>query len=201
MDVVVAAALGIALGAATGVPLGVVNLSVVLAATRVGWRRAAAIGVGGAIADSVHAAIAFVGLAPRLEAHRDVMRGCAIASAVVLILFAVMVVRGAAVEERARDRDRPGVLGGVFTGVGLTLFNPAPLAAWIAVAAALLPGARPAAAIVAAVGVGVGSAAWFVLLARLAARRSRSRWMTAWLPRVVAVALVGIAGVAVWRVL
>jgi threonine/homoserine/homoserine lactone efflux protein len=188
-----AAALGLGLGAATGVPLGVVNLSVVEAATRAGRRHAAAIGLGGALADTVHAGLAFVGIAPVLAARPELLRALAVASATIVIVYALVVWRG-----RARPvRVRPG--RGVLLGLALTLPNPAPLAAWIAVASALFPDATTAEAIAAALGVGAGSALWFALLARLAARGRSSPLVTRWLPRAVAIVFVAIAIAAIVR--
>jgi threonine/homoserine/homoserine lactone efflux protein len=191
-----AGAIGLALGAATGVPLGVVNLSVVEAAARAGVRRATAIGIGGALADTVHAALAFVGVAPRLAEHGELLRVLAAASAAIVIAYAAAILGG-------RTRAQPahsGARGGVLIGVALTLPNPAPLAAWIAVASALLPDATPAVGAVAAAGVGVGSAAWFALLARLAARGRASPIVTRWLPRAVAIVMIAIAALALARV-
>ncbi len=201
IDVAAAAGLGIVLGAATGVPLGVVNVSVVEAASRAGRAHAAAIGAGGALADTVHAGLAFVGVAPRLEAHRELLRVLEVVSAAVVIVYAIVIWRGRAATSRRRTAspEQAGIARGVLLGLGLTLPNPAPLAAWIAVAGALLPDASTAAAIAAALGVGIGSALWFALLARLAGRRSSSVFVTRWLPRIVGVVLAAIAIVAVVR--
>lgn len=201
-DAARAALIGLVLGAATGVPLGVVNVSVIEAARRGGRRHAALIGVGGAIADTIHAGLAFVGLAPLIARHPALMRALAIGSAAIVIGYALIV--------WARAR-RPGHVvaaaapaaspaRAVLTGVALTLPNPAPLLAWIAVAAALLPGASISTGVIGAIGVGLGSAAWFALLARIAARAAPSPMLTRWLPQVVAVALVGISATAIARV-
>jgi len=192
--VIVSALLGVGLGAATGVPLGVVNLSVVEAATRAGRAHAIAIGVGGAIADTIHAGLAFAGIAPALEDRPDLLRGLAIASAAIVIAYAVTILRG---RPHRSIKARPG--RGVILGLILTLPNPAPLAAWIAVASALLPHAPVEDGLAAALGVGVGSAAWFALLAHLAARNSHSALITRWLPRVVALVFAAIAIVAIVR--
>lgn len=207
-DAVLAAAMGVGLGAATGVPLGVVNVSVVEAATRVGRGHATGIGLGGALADAVHAGLAFAGIAPWMGRHPAAMRVLAVASAAIVVGYAAWVWRGrtsrAGAPAGPAPARRTGVGGGIALGVALTLPNPAPLAAWIAVAGALWPHATPEIGAAAAAGVGVGSALWFALLAWLAARgaeRARGATVTRWLPRVVAVALVAIAAVAVARAL
>ncbi len=194
-DAARAALYGVILGAATGVPLGVVNVSVVAAARQVGRRHATMIGLGGALADSVHAGLAFAGLAPLLAAQPAVMRGLAIASAVIVIGYAIAIAR-------ARPDARPprSQVGGFATGLVLTLTNPAPLLAWIAVATALLPGASVAVGLAGAVGVGLGSAAWFAVLAAIAARARAFGDRQRRLPQVVAIALIAIAGVALARV-
>lgn len=61
-DVAGAAVLGVVLGVVTGLPIGVVNVAIVEAATRGERRFAIEIGLGGALADAVHAAIAFLGV-------------------------------------------------------------------------------------------------------------------------------------------
>ena len=190
---IVSGLLGVALGAATGVPLGVVNLSVVEAAARAGRAHAMAIGIGGAIADTIHAGLAFAGIAPALEDRPEVMRGLAIASAAIVIAYAIVIFRG-----RARPiHVKPG--RGVVLGLLLTLPNPAPLAAWIAVASALLPHAPVEDGVAAALGVGVGSAAWFAFLAHVAARGAQSALITRWLPRAIAIVFAAIAVLAIVR--
>ena len=193
IDLLVAAGSGLALGAATGIPLGVVNLSVVEAATRAGRAHAIAIGIGGAIADTIHAGLAFVGIAPVLDAHPSAMRVMAAGSSVIVVGYAIVIMRARVRPITARTTR------GLLTGLALTLPNPAPLAAWIAVAGALLPGAAPAVGIAAAIGVGLGSAAWFALLAHLAARGRSSTLVTRWLPRAVALVFVAIAIAALVR--
>ena len=50
-------------------PIGVVNVAIVDAASRGEKRFATGIGIGGAIADAVHAALAFVGIGKLVAAH------------------------------------------------------------------------------------------------------------------------------------
>ncbi|MBE7451003.1 MAG: hypothetical protein HS111_19560 [Kofleriaceae bacterium] len=63
---------GVGLGAVTGLPLGVVNVAIVEAASRRGARAAAGIGVGGAGADLSHAALAFGGVGQVVIGHPEV---------------------------------------------------------------------------------------------------------------------------------
>lgn len=185
---------GAALGAVTGLPLGIVNVAVVTTAAAEGPRPATRLGAGGATADAVHALAAFVGLAPALLARpRLVSVAGVIAGAACLLMAAHLAFRR---RPTVRAPNRPG---GFWLGVGLTLPNPAALSAWLAVAAAVGPVAIPTAAAI-AVGVGLGSAAYFAALARLAARAQRPP-PAAVLDRVAAVALAGLGAVALVRAL
>jgi putative LysE/RhtB family amino acid efflux pump len=199
-DLAYALAVGTALGAATGIPLGVVNIAVVEAAQRAGRRHATGIGIGGALADAVHAALAFAGIAPFIAREPALMRGLTVVAALVIVVHAVRVWRSR--EDVAEVRaGATGSFGrGVATGMSLTLPNPAPLLAWVAIAAAVMPTASVAVGLAGAVGVGAGSAAWFALLAWLAARRALRGRMARLLPAIVAILLVVLAAVAVARV-
>ena len=85
------------------------------------------------------------------------------------------------------------------TGVVLTLPNPAPLLAWVAVASAVLPEADVAAASAGALGVTVGSGAWFLALARIAARGKLEGRTARVVPVVVAGMLVAAVAITLWR--
>jgi len=198
IDALAGFGIGVVLGAATGVPLGVVNLAVVEAATRAGVRDATAIGAGGALADGVHAALAFAGIAPLVTAHALVRRILIVVSAAIVTGYAIVIARRRA---RAPDEQAPAssMVRTFLLGVSLTLPNPAPLAAWIAVGDLVVPDASPMVAWSAAVGVVFGSAAWFACLARLTARRVLGGRTARWLSRVVAVLLFGMVGVALAR--
>jgi len=195
--------IGTALGAATGIPLGVVNVAVLEAAARVGRRHAAGIGAGGAIADALHAAVAFAGAAPILARQPALLRILAAVSAVVIVVYAIVVwrARPAPATGAAAPARRGGFARGLAVGISLTLPNPAPLLAWVAVAGAVLPDASTAAALVGAAGVGVGSAAWFALLAHLASRGVVGDGALRWLPRAAAIALIAVAAISLARVL
>jgi L-lysine exporter family protein LysE/ArgO len=202
IDALAALAAGAALGAATGIPLGVVNVALVEAAVRAGRRHATGIALGGALADGTHAALAFAGLAPLLSP--DLRRAMLFFSAAVVLAYAIWITLRRSVqctEEPARCNapSSPGFGRGVVIGIGLTLPNPAALAAWVAVAGVVVPGASVAVGIAGAVGVAIGSAAWFALLARVAGTETMRGRVARWLPRVVAVVLVGFVALALSR--
>lgn len=160
-----AAGIGFVLGVVTGLPLGLVNVAIIEAAAAGRERFAARVGIGGAIADSVHAAIAFLGVGRIVEDRGEYVRVLAIASVAIVVAYAASVVR-----RRRRRESTSGHGHGLLVGIGLTLPNPGALAAWVAVAAAVWPDIPLAAALVLATCVGLGSALWFTLLARWVTR-------------------------------
>ena len=199
MSVLVAAALGIALGVVTGMPLGVVNVAVVDAAAAGRTRFAIGVGLGGAVADTVHAALAFVGVGRLVTSRPELVRVLAIGAAGLIVGYAVLAWRRREASRVATDDS--SMLHGATTGFALTLPNPGALAAWVAVAASLWPDATIAQAIALAIGVGAGSAIWFALLARWVSRVRRDHKALVVIPRVALVALVGIAVFGVVRVM
>ena len=147
-DVAAAAGLGVGLGVVTGMPIGVVNVAIAEAASRGERRFAAGIGVGGALADTVHAAIAFVGIGHVVAHHPGWTQAMAVAAAAIVLGYAVLAMRRPRLAPVRRRRL------GLVTGLALTLPNPAALGAWIAIAAALWPtiGTLPALVLAASVG-------------------------------------------------
>jgi arginine exporter protein ArgO len=207
LDALRAAGLGFGLGVVTGMPLGVLNTAIIDAAAARRHLFARGLGVGGGIADAVHAALAFAGVGGAMVAEPALVRGLAIAAAVVIVGYAVLAWRrrrGLAGRAAAEPAAKPADLSlgrGTATGVMLTLPNPAALAAWVAVAAALWPDATPVAAALLAGGVGAGSALWFVLLARWVGRIRRDHPVLTVIPRIALGVLIAIALIGVVRVL
>lgn len=78
---------------------------------------------------------------------------------------------------------------------------PRPPAAWVAVAAALWPGATLLEATLLAAGVGAGSTLWFTALARWVGRVRRDHPALALIPRVAMLLLTAIAVAGVVRTL
>jgi threonine/homoserine/homoserine lactone efflux protein len=194
-----AALLGLGLGVVTGMPLGVVNVAIVDAASSGRQRFAIGVGLGGALADMLHAGLAFVGVGRLVTARPDLVRWLAIAAAVAIVLYAALAWRRRETPRVATDESRIG--RGFATGFVLTLPNPGALAAWVTVAAALWPDASYGEAIAFAIGVGLGSAAWFALLARWISGIRPDHPALSIIPRAALVAFVGIAVVGVVRVM
>jgi len=199
MEIAVAAAFGLVLGAITGMPLGVVNVAIVDAALAREPRHALGLGIGGAIADAVHALLAFVGVAQVVTARPAWSRAFAIAAAVIIVAYAVLAWRHrrAVPAKRVAQTSLPRAIA---SGMLLTLPNPGALAAWVAVAAMTYPAASHSIAIAIAGGVGLGSAAWFTLLGRLVARVDPDHRALRFVPRVALVVFVAIAIIGVVRV-
>lgn len=166
IELLAAAGLGVALGVVTGLPLGLVNVAIVEAASAGRGRFAAQLGIGGALADAVHAAIAFLGVGRVITERTQWTRVLYVVAGAIVVAYAVSVWR------RRRGGHGRGHGHGIVVGMGLTLPNPGALAAWVAVAAAVWPTISIAGALVLAASVGIGSALWFTQLARWVARRA-----------------------------
>lgn len=160
--------LGLGLGVVTGLPLGVVNVAVVVTAVRRGRRAATWLGLGGAVADGIHATLAFSGLAALLATRPQASAALALVAGFILCAAAVMLVRGRT-DTSAERTDRAAGRRPFALGLAMTLPNPAALTAWVAVASTLAVRDR-AAAIATAIGVTIGSAGYFAALAAVAAR-------------------------------
>jgi threonine/homoserine/homoserine lactone efflux protein len=176
-------------------PIGVVNVAIVDAATRGDARFATGIGLGGALADAVHSSLAFAGIGRLIAAHPAWTHAMAIAAAVLIGGYVAV----ALVHRRAPSPPRLQATTGVATGLLLTLSNPAPLAAWGAIASAVWPTIGLVPALVVGGSVGIGSAAWFTLLARTIGRLPRDGRAARWLPRIALGLLATLAMAAVIR--
>jgi len=151
----------------------------------------------------VHSLLAFVGIGRLVTERPDLVRILAVVACVAILAYAVIAFR----RHRAR-RTTPAIAAGTLslargipTGLALTLPNPGALTAWVAMAAALWPRAEVGEAIALGVGVGVGSALWFALLAHLVARLRPDHVVLRRLPLVALVVFVVIAVSGVVRAL
>ncbi len=181
------------LGAVTGMPIGVVNVAIVDAATRGEQKFASGIALGGALADAVHSSIAFVTVGHAIALGAPWSRVMAIVAALVIASYVVLALR----QQRAVAAPARRAPTGFATGLLLTLPNPAPLAAWAAIASVVWPTIGTWPALVVGASVGIGSAAWFTLLARTISKLPRGGRLARWLPKIALalLATLAIAGV------
>jgi arginine exporter protein ArgO len=205
-----AAGLGFGLGVVTGMPLAVINVAIVEAATAGRRRFAIGLGLGGGIADTVLAMLAFTGVGRLVTAEPALVRGLAIAAALAIVAYAVTAWRRrtravdqAQVAQAAGSRDGGDVhlTRGLATALALALPNPAALVAWLAVAAASWPDATPLEAAVIAGAVGAGSALWFTMLARWISRVRRDHPVLEVIPRLALILFLAFAVGGVVRAL
>jgi threonine/homoserine/homoserine lactone efflux protein len=119
----------------------------------------------------------------------------AVAAALVIATYVVLALR----RHRAITAPARRASSGFATGVLLTLPNPAPLAAWAAIASAVWPRIHLVPALVVGGGVGIGSAAWFTLLARTITKLPRDGRVARWLPRIALGLLAALAAVGLVR--
>lgn len=154
--------------------VGPVSLLCVRTATRHGFAPAAAIGAGAATVDVVYATLGVLGAAALIQLE-PVRLTLGFAGAAVLAWMGVRTLRdawrirlgGEATVEVA------GVGPSYRTGLVATASNPLTIVSWTAIfgaaaTASVLDGAASATALLA--GVALGSGAWFVVLAAMAAR-------------------------------
>jgi putative LysE/RhtB family amino acid efflux pump len=188
--------LGVLIGAATGIPIGPVNVAVIDAAYRHNVKRAVAVAFGGASADLVYALIGIVGLGPILVRHPNVPPILYAISGVVLIIYGILTVRAQAVDPAPAGTPTANTArhlwGGFMLGVGLIFLNPATLVTWVVIVGSAMAGVTHAEGVAAAVGIGVGSLGWFTLVAYLADHGKKVLGKKAiWITRVVGMALIG----------
>jgi threonine/homoserine/homoserine lactone efflux protein len=188
-------AIGLAIGAATGIPIGPVNAAVIDAAYRHTLRRAMAVAMGGAFADGLYSTLGVLGVTPMLRANPMVPNILYLVSGAVLIVYGLLTARSRPVSATRAQPKAPTPSREMWSGftIGLLLIalNPAALVTWVVILGSFLPpGATQAEGLVTAVGVTIGSFAWFALVAWLTHRgKHRLGEKAVWIPRVIGIAL------------
>jgi threonine/homoserine/homoserine lactone efflux protein len=163
---------GLGLGVAAGVPFGPVNGAVVDTAIRRDFRTAMAVGLGGAFVDFIYSQLAVLGIGRVLKSHPDVSLALSFVSGVVLVLFGLRTLMAPPLQEdRSKRPDMPSsraTWAAFFSGVLLTLANPAALMVWVLLAGSTLSNVSHLEGFVAGLGIFVGCSAWFAGIAWLA---------------------------------
>jgi threonine/homoserine/homoserine lactone efflux protein len=201
--------IGAALGALTGVPIGPLNVAIIDAAYRHHLRRAIAVGLGGAVADLAYASLGILGLGQLLTAHAAVPPILYSVSGVVLIVYGVLTVRAQPVDPGVAGQDdvagKSYFWGGFGMGIALILLNPATLITWVVIVGSAMADTTRSEGLAAALGIGAGSAFWFIVVAHLADHGKKVLGKkTVWITRVVGLALIGYGvfsiGRAIWHI-
>ncbi len=194
--------IGVAAGALTGVPIGPVNVAVIDAAYRHTMRRAIAVGLGGSLADGLYAALGVMGVTPILRTYPAVPPILYAVSGVILLVYGFLTARSQPVAPAATDPAasesvamRKEMWSGFTVGAALILLNPAAIVTWVVIMGTFIPAEYTTAeGLACAIGVIVGSFAWFLLVAYLTQKgRQVLGEKAAWIPRVVGFALMGYA--------
>jgi threonine/homoserine/homoserine lactone efflux protein len=187
---------GVLAGAITGVPIGPVNVAVIDAAYRHTMRRAIAVGLGGACADGLYAALGLLGVKPLLMRYPTVPPILYAVSGVVLLVYGFLTVRSQPVTpaqaEAPASAPAAGELwSGFSVGLALIALNPAAGVTWVVVImGSIIPETTTINGVACVIGVMVGSFGWFAMVAYLTRKGKHVLGdKAAWIPRLVGVAL------------
>ncbi len=188
--------IGALIGAATGIPIGPVNVAVIESAYRHKLRRAIAVGAGGAVADFGYAALGVLGVGPFLLAHPSIPPILYCVSGLVLIVYGALTVRSRPAEIAEAPQSANGNNSewwtGFIVGVALIFLNPAAIVTWVLIVGTYLAEASYAEGWAAAIGIGVGSFCWFTFVAYLADHGKRVLGdKMVWVTRIVGLFLIG----------
>lgn len=193
--------IGVLAGALTGVPIGPVNVAVIDASYRHTLRRAFAVGLGGAIADSLYAALGVLGVTPVLKSNPMIPPILYSISGLVLLVYGFLTARSQPIAPAVPAGDEPHpessavvnrreMWQGFTVGVALILLNPAAIVTWVVIMGSIIPEANRWEGLACALGVFVGSLGWFSLVAYLTHKGKHVLGDKAkWIPRIVGIAL------------
>jgi len=165
---------GLGLGAFVAAQVGPVSLLCVRTSTRSGFRPGAAVGAGAALVDLAYAALGVAGAASLVQ-FPPVRLALGFAGAAVLLVMGARTLHAAfrirLGGESASEVARPAAA--LRTGIVATASNPLTIVSWAAIfgaasTASLVDSPAEAAALL--LGVGVGSLAWFMMLAGVTSR-------------------------------
>jgi threonine/homoserine/homoserine lactone efflux protein len=194
--------IGMAAGAATGIPIGPVNVAVIDASYRHTFRRAISIGLGGALADGLYSALGVLGVTPVISSYPSVPPIMYAVSGAVLLVYGFLTARSqpvAPVTEPDLDAPAPPsasvamrkeMWSGFSVGLLLIVLNPAAIVTWVVIMGQIIPTGTRLEGLACAIGVMIGSFSWFALVAYLTQKGKHVLGdKAAWIPRLVGIAL------------
>jgi threonine/homoserine/homoserine lactone efflux protein len=191
--------IGIAAGAITGIPIGPANVAVIDAAYRHTLRRAIAVGLGSAVGDTLYAGAGVLGVTPVVQTYPSVLTILYAISGIVLLVYGFLTARSQPVQPAITPTDpgasqatlqRREVWSGFTVGLALIMLNPAAIVTWVIIATSLPAHDNIYEGIAVALGVFLGSWAWFALVAYLTHKGKNVLGDKAqWIPRVIGMGL------------
>lgn len=192
--------IGMAAGAATGIPIGPVNVAVIDASYRHTLRRAIAVGFGGAVADGLYSGLGVMGVTPVLREYPSVPPIMYAVSGVVLLVYGFLTARSQPVAPVAPAEEvetasksqvmRKEMWSGFSVGLLLIVLNPAAIVTWVVIMGQIIPTGTRGEGLACAIGVMIGSFSWFALVAYLTQKGKHVLGdKAAWIPRLVGIAL------------
>ena len=193
--------IGMAAGAATGIPIGPVNVAVIDASYRHTFRRAIAIGLGGALADGLYSGLGVLGVTPVLRDYPSIPPIMYAVSGIVLLVYGFLTARSQPVTPAAAPAaDQPlasdsvamrkEMWSGFSVGLLLIVLNPAAIVTWVVIMGQIIPTGTRVEGLACAIGVMIGSFSWFALVAYLTQKGKHVLGdKAAWIPRLVGIAL------------
>lgn len=186
------------IGIVVAAPVGAMGVLCIQRVLAHGWRAGVATGSGIATADGLYAGLAAFGVSAVSRWMVDAQAPLRIIGGALLLWLGWKALRTPPAHTAAEAVDSPRLVSLYSTAVGLTLTNPVTIIAFAAIFASAGLVAQPGAgsALVATLGVVVGSLAWWVALSTAvwAVRRMVSDRAMLWVNRVSG-AVLGVFGV------
>jgi L-lysine exporter family protein LysE/ArgO len=201
---------GFVLGFVGSIPVGPVNAAVIDTALRKCFKRAFAIGLGGAVVDFLYSQIAVAGLGPLINRVPNLAPALLGIGGLVLFIFGINAIKSPPVDNKVHAgppvQMKRALVASFFSGVLITVMNPAALVSWVLLAGTVLADLRGREPFFAGLGILFGTALWFLGIAWLAAKgRVKLGHRATWITRTVGallivygVFLVGKASMVVW---
>jgi threonine/homoserine/homoserine lactone efflux protein len=165
---------GFILGLTIAAAVGPITLLVIRRTLGSGWRIGMASGSGVATADACYGAIAAFGISALSDLLVSLARPLGFIGGSLLLVLGVRTVRGAHLPPTATPTTVRGVTGAYLSILGLTLTNPLTVLLYGALVVSVGVPTTSTGAAALWIGLGLGSAAWFlILVSAVAALRTR----------------------------